>query len=718
MGQKRRRRTFACVACRRRKVKYDQNNPTCTRCQRRGVDCRYEYYTAINSFPTPLDQNPHPHREPSDSLWSEVTNLAHAEEGTASASTSHSRLIKSEKSIRELRESVSELRDLITKSVQPPPISLAWSLDRSTHLEETLHANHQALLRGNDFETTYFGASYSAIVLLQFEQLSAFVKTILQRLMHLTEVKHSWKQQRQQIKPPIAFPDHSALLSLIPEQITTDKLVQVYFEVIENTYRVLHAPTFYHEYKRFLFSPQEASAVFLVQLLLTCAISNLLTTDATSYVGCSSLQRDTSIKWVEICETWLNIQSQKHMTLKVFQVQVLIPIAKRLNSIKVKRNWTVAGHLLKLAMSTGLHREPSYLNKRMSVFDQEMRRRLWFTIVELEVQASMDRGMCASISPLDWDCLAPSNIHDEELDYNTTTMPAPRPITEYTRTSFLCSAQKHLTLRIAILSRMNRVRLQLDVDTVFELDQQLRQHMEDVPRWPEETAKVVVQPLLELLLYEYLLQIRLPIVAQMDAEAKHFLPRIARHEAAVGTARLYSELRPDIALLFTNLRDDLLRALLVLCYNAVVSIECHTQQIERWDNVVKLFVKGVDIMEKRVQQLGQGFYSFWLTACALGLLQSKVSSEILLEVYIDETTTRISRLHRHLTELQENHSVGDRSMDIAKTFIGSSERLPVNSGITEVDNFGLIGAQLDEVLDFGLLGGELDTLSEFLFGLA
>ncbi|EHK42362.1 hypothetical protein TRIATDRAFT_309958 [Trichoderma atroviride IMI 206040] len=387
MGQKRRRRTFACVACRRRKVKCDQNNPTCARCQRGGVDCRYECYTATNSFPTTSAQDAHPHREPSESLWSEATNLAHAQDGTARASSSYSRLTKYEESIQVLQESVSELRNLMTKSAQTHPISLAASSDCSIHVKKPPQANNQALLRGNDFETTYFGASYSAIVLLEFEQLSAFVKIILQRLKQLTEVKDNWKRQRQQVKPPLAFPDHNTLLSLIPQQSATDKLAQVYFEVIENTYRVLHAPTFFQEYKRFLSSPQDASAVFLVQLLLTCAISNLLTTDATSYVGCSSLQRDTSTKWVEICEAWLNIQSQKHMTLKVFQVQVLILIAKRVNCIKVKRNWTVAGHMLKLAMSAGLHREPSNLNKSMSVFDQEMRRRLWFTIVELEVQA-------------------------------------------------------------------------------------------------------------------------------------------------------------------------------------------------------------------------------------------------------------------------------------------------------------------------------------------
>ncbi|KAI9871186.1 MAG: hypothetical protein M1823_008521, partial [Watsoniomyces obsoletus] len=105
-----------------------------------------------------------------------------------------------------------------------------------------------------------------------------------------------------------------------------------------------------------------------------------------------------------------------------------------MNCYKVKREWTIAGSVLRLAMAAGLHREPTYLSSKISVFDQEMRRRLWFTILELEMQASSDRGMRASIVLDDWDVLPPLNVHDEDFNESTQSMPPAKPLTDFTRT--------------------------------------------------------------------------------------------------------------------------------------------------------------------------------------------------------------------------------------------------------------------------------------------
>jgi hypothetical protein len=595
-------------------------------------------------------------------------------------------------------------------------LGLAHSLGPGSSTEKsTLHDLERALLRGKSFKTQYLGPSHGASLLLQFEELAVFVKDILHRLPTLEKARETFKQQRRDLRPSVILPEFETLMSLVPDEATADGLVQVYFEVIETTYRVLHAPTFFRKYKEFWAASRESSSVFVVQLLLVCACANAaVPAGSPAFVGPSSMQRKTAIRWIEVCENWLDLQSQKHMTLEVFQVQVLMTIAKKLNCVKVKREWTTAGHLLRLAMSAGLHREPTFLSKKISVFDQEMRRRLWFTILELEIQASLGRGMGASLGPLDWDCLAPLNIHDEDFDPATEKMPPPRPITEFTRTSFLCLIQQHLPLRLETLSRINSVRAFLESDTAMDLDQRIRQMLEEVPRWSGNAAKAASQDLAELVLYEYLLLIHQPFAAQADAPARYFFSRASRRSAAVSTAKIYSEMRPSTSLICSNLREDLFRALLALSHDLVVSMHSSERLMQDRNASVKLIARGVDIMENRIRQLGQGFHAYWLTSSALGLVQSKMSSHKTPEEHAQETADRVASLHRYMMELQVTppvHTMGngveDAAMSTANTLVGMSSHPPHNPAMPELDPFAAMGGQQfnafsDTLFDFDM----------------
>jgi hypothetical protein len=541
---------------------------------------------------------------------------------------------------------------------------------------------------------------------LQFAELSGFVKDILHRLPTLEKVKETWKQQRHAIKPSIILPYSATLVSLVPDQTTTDSLVQVYFEILETTYRVLHVPSFFRAYKEFWVSPHDAPQAFVVQLLLVCACANnAVERGLEGYFGPCSLTREAALKWIDVCEVWLELQSQKHMTLEVFQVQVLIPIAKRLNCVKVKREWTVTGHLLRLAMSAGLHREPTYLTQKISTFDREMRRRLWFTILELDVQASLDRGMCASLGPYDWDCLAPSNLHDEDFDQNTGTLPGSLPITEATRTSFLHLAQRHLPLRLEILSRLNSLHPWLEYDTAIEIHGRVSTYLDDLPRWTDEAAKVS-QDLSELLLHEFLLLIHQPFAADAKPQARHFFSRVARRNAALSTAKIYAELPPATQLLFTNLRGDLPRALLSLCHDVMVSLDTKEALLQDRAAVVGLIERGVETMERRIRRLGQGFHSFWLTCSALGLMRSKLLPDKAPDVHARETADRVAQLHRHMMEKQVTppgdqaaDGIEDAAMSTANTLVGMSGQALPNPGLVEMDPFGPDGEQYNVFSD-------------------
>jgi hypothetical protein len=96
--------------------------------------------------------------------------------------------------------------------------------------------------------------------------------------------------------------------------------------------------------------------------------------------------------WTRACEAWLKRQSNKRRTLATLQVRCLRILALATASIKAKGYYQEVQALLALMRAGGLHRDPSIFGTRCSIFEGEMRRRLWATAMELELQSAVDRG--------------------------------------------------------------------------------------------------------------------------------------------------------------------------------------------------------------------------------------------------------------------------------------------------------------------------------------
>jgi hypothetical protein len=70
------------------------------------------------------------------------------------------------------------------------------------------------------------------------------------------------------------------------------------------------------------------------------------------------------------------------------------------------------------------------------MFDQEMRRRLWGTIVELEIEASIDRGVRPFSADLPSDCPPPSNLDDINFRKASERLPKEKPNHSHTGVLF------------------------------------------------------------------------------------------------------------------------------------------------------------------------------------------------------------------------------------------------------------------------------------------
>jgi Fungal specific transcription factor domain/Fungal Zn(2)-Cys(6) binuclear cluster domain len=693
MGQKRRRIALSCVDCRRRKVKCDRSYPSCLRCKQGGHadSCAYVPYQGAEPTEGPQsnDDDTGDQREMTGvSSCEDLAENARSEnvkDSNSSAPRAYTvppafrKSTEKSDTIRRLEQKVLDLearveaansreaartsmyaQHVLGLGIPTPASSITPENDTAAAVEL-----EQSLLRGKSFKTQYYGPSNSCSMLLQFSELSFFIKDIMKYMPPKSRLKSATdgpcKKNRQtealiQARPPH---EHNALLDLIPDRETADRLVQSYINNIEVTYRVLHVPSFLQSYESFWQNPREAPSDFLVILLLVMATMYCVyPSEPTGFVGRSSERREQTIRWIAACDSWMDTQSQKHVTIASNQVQILLFLAKRVNCIKLKRAWTTTGQLLRRAMAAGLHREPTFLSSKISVFHQEMRRRLWATVLELELLTAIDRGMPGSITALDWDCQPPSNIHDEDLDENMQTLPPSKPYHEFTRTSFLCVALQTTAYRLEMLSTVNRVKSTLTLGIASNYDIKIRQAYATIPTWSFEPDSRLPRTLARLNLLEFINLIHQPFLTSTEDPARHFFSRAASRDAATTILELYRDLAEIEQLTLSCYRSDSYRAVLCLCYDLSVNSSAGPTTMFDRPHATELLEHALSIQDDLVMRLGQGLRSYWITSCALGLVYSKQSPSEDPAKYAQQAADRVVKVNERVVALQQPHLDG------------------------------------------------------------
>ncbi|KAI0159574.1 hypothetical protein GGR57DRAFT_429973 [Xylariaceae sp. FL1272] len=108
----------------------------------------------------------------------------------------------------------------------------------------------------------------------------------------------------------------------------------------------------------------------------------------------------------------------------------------------------------------------------MSLLQAETRRRLWYTIVEMILQSSLDSAMPPRIALDDFDTEVPSNINDNEINESTTTL---RPHSKGLHTSTALQLQliESLPVRLRIVQLVNGLHSELLYSDVLVLNAEI-----------------------------------------------------------------------------------------------------------------------------------------------------------------------------------------------------------------------------------------------------
>ncbi|KAH6633473.1 hypothetical protein C7974DRAFT_172295 [Boeremia exigua] len=479
-----RRPALSCVECRMRKVKCDRNKPCgacirtksekCTYRPARAATRRTEQLPEAAGSTTALDRSGPigEHQAP------EPTSMP--SERSASDLSSHSAARAS-----------SFMTVLLTENERPLPVT-----DQGGVLEEDTRpiADIVTDIPGTFQKSKFFGQSHWMNALEPYGALGD-ANTIVNPATDRVEVKKSTELYKtvkelktmarilktaRMLLPAIA----PEALGSLPCKAICDILVDGYLRTFEGALRVLHIPSFRKEYDDYWSGRAQSKPSVQLKIMLVCAIG------VPFYTGVDQPRFRTSCaKWIQAAENWLAAPHAKsRLNMAGLQIQVLVLLAKQVCNVEGDHVWITAGSLLRTAMYLGLHRDPSYFGK-INTFHAEMRRRLWATVLELEVQSSLDMGMPPLISVHDFDTNPPSNVDDEDLYEQEDSPLNIKPLEMCTDCSLQIAFAQSLPERLEIVRLINDIRFDLPYSKCLQLGKTLTELCDSKTRFFKEALK-------------------------------------------------------------------------------------------------------------------------------------------------------------------------------------------------------------------------------------
>ncbi|RJE21593.1 MAPEG family [Aspergillus sclerotialis] len=760
---RRRRRPLSCIVCRRRKLKCDRSLP-CAQCikSKTADSCTYAGPRAgptsnTRSSGTPPRsrlQTPTPSNRttaPAGGLY--VFDSRHKSLPNQGSKSGHSN------ELQELRSRVQNLENALSvQGTIPTPETLGgsgstniWSrlAPEDEVIRDLIDAMPEKYARGRNSRTRVVGRSDWTLSMSFFRDIQTFMKRHIKSGCKNSKDKaiKQFKSEiwsRERLSHQRAYQEQSfELEELVPPREMTDELLSLYLRTFETTYRVLHIPTFLKEYEAYWSGSQPTDMVFLAKLLALMAASSCFYNQETKINGKKSLH-ETATGWTMAVQSWIaSVFVSPSVDFHMLQIKCLLMIAGRAITADGDVIWVSAGSLVRSALAMGMHRDPGRL-PYMTKYWAEMRRRLWATICELEMQSSLDSAMLPSFDLDECDCDQPSNWDDEELSENMVDYPAPKALhSQITRNSFQVLLSRSLPVRFRIIKVLNSLKFALTYDEALRLTEELLQSLDEllllfhyggsIVSIPEIEDTSFTKSFLIVLIRKYLLALHQPYFVNVQCSAKLSYSRKVCVESAL---EMLSQLEPFVSdspgtqnlggLAGGMFRNELFRAAITLCVEmslqadefqgTLLSRAAATDYLGSFNGVVRsqqsvmlsAVERTLEMFRNLIKPEGKGCQTFFFLTMVLASVKARLGKEDPLKKVEEASTEAV----RHCTELmtissaegesQANDSSLDTSLATGAVDIASGAGIDFTS-LSEPTAFSpLEFGNLFDMYDYGM----------------
>lgn len=417
----------SCVTCRKRKVRCDKVHP-CTNCTRAHTEC---------IFPAP-GRAPRKVRKLGDGKDKELLERLRRLEGVVkgmgvdipgdgSVGLNNAPLSTSDNSVGGVEQPLNANVSLDARRSADGPVeeqSFENALPHDRRRQDDLE-NSFGRLVVNEGKSRYVNDSFWASLSNEVEDL----KGILNESSDENDAESTPGDVSQAIDNHQSFvfgfsSQSASLLSLH----STPKHIGMYWEVykdrVDPLVKVLHIPSVEPNILNAAVNLAHVSKAFetLLFSIYYGAVTSLSDTDCRAKFGEG---KDTLLNRyrfaVEQALARANFLTTQEIV--VLQAFVIFLICLRRNS-DARAIWTLTGIALRIAQTLGLHRDGSHF--RLSPFEIEMRRRLWWQVGILDTRASEDHGCDPSILEQTFDTKLPLNINDADITPGMKDFPPER----------------------------------------------------------------------------------------------------------------------------------------------------------------------------------------------------------------------------------------------------------------------------------------------------
>ncbi|KAH8820668.1 hypothetical protein F5884DRAFT_57514 [Xylogone sp. PMI_703] len=375
------------------------------------------------------------------------------------------------------------------------------------------------------------------------------------------------------------------MLDILPPREQCDIAVTKYFNNWETLYRILHFATFHREYEIFWQtkdSPPEQPdypRYILPQIFAILAIVTPLRETGRDTVADSKSSEYTTCAW-----RWVDtLMGREVLDFQILRTQVLLQLAKKHMWLPPPKLWKETGNIVRTAMIMGLHRDPSECGE-ISCFLGEQRRKLWTTIIELDLQISLETGMPTAIRSSDYECGQIQNLNDWELTPEMEQFPSLRSVTEWTDSTAQIILSLSLPLRLDVANLLSNTRLPRDTKDIQRFASRLSDHLNNYQkRWnfsidnPDRSAgHLLSTAMLDIHIRRSLLALYRCLI--LAAPNVHGAARTAALKSSIAVISHLDAFDPAVAdpkvitssqhwnLFNVQCRKDIVQALLIICF--------------------------------------------------------------------------------------------------------------------------------------------------------
>ncbi|RAK99583.1 uncharacterized protein BO80DRAFT_426283 [Aspergillus ibericus CBS 121593] len=488
LPRKRPRPVVSCLRCRKKKLKCDRVLP-CENCSKAGCPTNCVFHPdGLDGLSDQPSSKRVPRGHPADPpLSADPRTDSVRPPGIGLLEDFQQRLARVEEflSLNPLRPSSGPLTELPAREPTSPTRQATPDTPAPPY-PGTL------VVKGKGTRSRYHGQNNRTTLLHQFSEAREFIERCTRDSAILglaKEVQFLQSKSKLPMSSPESMPDldySPELLQMqasLPPQAVCDRLVNLYTTNFERTLRMLHVPTFLRQYADFWATPatdRERSNTFLPQLTAVLAAA-LPLEDPNFRLEYASVWEYLQTPAVNLVRVWLQKLGRKQRTeLVSLQIEALVILARRLRLPSQEELWRATGTLVRSAMVVGLHLDLAG-NKELSVFQIEVRRRLWITIVEMDLQTSIASGMPVTIPDLDFEPLIPSNLNDVDFDESMTELPPAKPTHEWTDTLAQITLAATLPQRIRAMSLVRTSSPGLDLTEIVKQGRRVEECLRQIP---------------------------------------------------------------------------------------------------------------------------------------------------------------------------------------------------------------------------------------------